>query len=158
MKSDSALVLLKVVDLTVFIAALVLVVVPTGHLWPFSTFITSASASDTELFELAGNAPLTFHQLLSIQISLQSLLLTTAFVAYWHIVFSVVGLYSRERVGHNSPRDIIDFVTVAVLGVAAVWVASIVIDLARRAAQASLRDSSSIPSLAGRSLRKRAVM
>ena len=129
-KSDSALVLLKVVDLTVLIAALVLIA-PPGHLWPFAAFITSASASDTQLFDFPGHGPLTFRELLNIQISLQGLLLTSSFVAYWHIVFSAVGLYSRDRVGHNSPRDIIDFVVVAVLGVAAVSVASLLIDLSR---------------------------
>jgi exopolysaccharide biosynthesis polyprenyl glycosylphosphotransferase len=130
MKSDGTLTLLKAFDLTVFIAAFVLVAVPSGHLGPFA-LVTSATASDALVFGFAGYAPPTFHELLSFQVSLQELLLTCAFLVYLHVIFSALGLYSPDRVGRNSPRDLVDFLAVALLGAATIWVGSLLIGLSR---------------------------
>jgi exopolysaccharide biosynthesis polyprenyl glycosylphosphotransferase len=129
MRSNSALTLLKIFDLTVFITAFVLVVAPNGHLGPFASLITRAIANDTQLGGLTGYVPLTFQQLLSIQISLEGLVLTCAFLVFLQIAFSAFGLYSPDRVGRNSPRDLMDFVAVALIGAAILWAASLLIDL-----------------------------
>jgi exopolysaccharide biosynthesis polyprenyl glycosylphosphotransferase len=148
MKSDGVLALLKAFDLTVFVMAFVLVAAPTENSGPFA-FIASAVASDALRFGFASDAlhpsfasaaihlgftgygPPTLHELLSIQVSVQGLLLTSSFLAFLHIIFSSLGLYSPDRVGRNSPRDLIDFLTVALLGTAAISIAPLVIDLSR---------------------------
>ncbi len=132
-RSDPALALLKVFDLMVFIAALVLAAAPTG---PLATLITSAISSDPLLFRLTPYAPLTFDELLSIEISLQGILFTCAFLVFLHIIFSALGMYSSDRSARISRRDVIRVVAVAFLAAAAIWLASLLIDFSHDVAAA----------------------
>jgi exopolysaccharide biosynthesis polyprenyl glycosylphosphotransferase len=135
-KSSGAPVLLKVFDLIILIAAFVLIVAPSTP----SAFLSDGSAStrDTALFGHIGHAPLTFYGLLGVQISIQGLFLTCAFLACWYIIFSALGLYSANHVRRIGTRHLMYFVAVAVLGAATIWMASLLIDLGRNVIAASL--------------------
>ncbi len=113
-RSSGAPVLLKAFDLIVLITAFVLIVAPSAR----SEFVTGGSAqtSNTALLGSMGHAPLTFYGLLGVQISIQGLFLTCAFLACWYIIFSALGLYSANHERRIGARHLMYFVAVAVLG------------------------------------------
>ena len=128
MKSHAISRVLKVYDVLVLVAAIVLVAAPPAHLGTFAALVTSATASDAGLLGARGHGTGIVHDLLGMQVSLQALLLVGAFLAFWHFVCSALGLYSPERLGRSGLRVVVKFAVLAMLGVATVWAASPLID------------------------------